>query len=141
MLRLIVGSKGSGKTKKLLNLVNEAAESTKGNVVCIEKGEALKFDLTRNIRLVDIEEYGIAGEGEYFGFLAGLLAGNYDITELFCDATYRILCGDECKDAAVLEAFLLRVKDLAAEHETEVTFTISADLSDIPEALTPYVVS
>lgn len=140
MIKLIVGSRGSGKTKKLMSLVNDAAENTKGNVVCIEQGDALRFDLTSSIRLIDIVDYDISGPEAYYGFIAGLLAGNYDITELFCDATYRIICGPDCKDSVVLEEFIQAVATLAKEAEAEITFTVSADYDDIPESLQKYII-
>ena len=97
MVKLIVGSRGTGKTKKLIEQVQQAAKVSKGHVVCIEKGDSLRFDLSYHIRLIDIEEYGVKGPEAYFGFIAGLLAGNYDITEIFGDATFKILCGKTAK--------------------------------------------
>ena len=90
MIKLIIGKKGSGKTKKLVELVNSAAETSLGNVVCIEKGDVLTFSVTHKARLVDSCDFGISGYGEYFGFLAGIKAGNNDITHIFGDATLRI---------------------------------------------------
>ena len=65
MIKLIVGNKGSGKTKKLIDLVNQTAETSKGNVVCIEKGDTLTFSVSHKARLIDIEAYGVSGYGEY----------------------------------------------------------------------------
>ncbi len=139
MVKLIVGNKGTGKTKALINLVNEAAENSKGNVVCIEKGDALKFDLSHKIRLIDIEEYKFNGQDAYYGFIAGLLAGNYDITEIFGDATFKILCGKSEKNMDVLENFVQKVSALVADTATVVTFTISCDPADLPESIRPLI--
>lgn len=141
MIKLIVGSRGTGKTKMLLDLVNDAAEVTKGNVVCIEQGDSLKFDLRSTIRLIDIEEYEISGPDAYYGFIAGLLAGNYDITQIFCDATYRIICGWDCKDADTLEDFILKVANLAKDADTEIVFTVSDEAELIPESIRKYVIN
>ena len=84
MIQLIIGNRGSGKTKKLIEAVNAAAESSNGNVVCVEQGPALKFDLTHKVRLVDTVVYGIAGYDTFYGLLAGICAGNYDVTDIFC---------------------------------------------------------
>lgn len=133
MVKLIVGNKGTGKTKALIHMVEEAAKTTKGNVVCIERGDALKFDLSHKIRLIDIKEYKISGAEGYYGFIAGLLAGNYDITEIFGDATYKILCGKDCRDSEALAAFVEKLDALTADSETVITLTVSADASEIPE--------
>lgn len=140
MVKLIVGNKGSGKTKTLINLVNSAAENSKGNVVCIEKGDALKFDLKHNIRLIDIEEYRISGPHAYYGFIAGLLAGNYDITELFADAMFKILFGKGEKDFELFEGFVERIAKLVESNNgPDITFTVSCDESEVPESIKKYI--
>lgn len=135
MVQLIVGSKGSGKTKSLIRMVEESAQNSKGNVVCIERGDALKFGISHRIRLIDIKEYKISGADAYYGFLAGLLAGNYDITEVFGDATFKILCGKDAKDFDALESFIQNVDRLTKDTEVVVTFTVSCDPADLPESV------
>lgn len=132
MVKLIVGNKGTGKTKTLIHLVEEASKVSKGNVVCVEWGDALKFDLNYSIRLIDIKEYDISGLDAYYGFIAGLMSGNYDITEIYGDATLRILCGKENKDVEVLATFLERVNKLTSD-KVAVTFTVSCDPAELPE--------
>ena len=90
MIKLIVGNKGSGKTKRLIDMVNDAVKTSKGNVVCVEKGNTLKFDVSHQARLIDIEDYAVSGFEMFYGFFSGLFAGNYDITEVFVDATFKI---------------------------------------------------
>ncbi len=90
MIKLIIGKKGSGKTKKLVEMVNAAADVSLGNVVCIEKGDVLTFSVTHKARLVDSCDFNVNGYGEYYGLLAGMKAGNNDITHIFGDATLRI---------------------------------------------------
>lgn len=140
MIRLIVGSRGSGKTKRLIDLASEATKESLGNVVCLEKGEDLSFTLKANeIRLINIDEYHIEGGEAYYGFISGLLAGNYDITHIFCDATYKILCG-ECKNSEELEGFLMKVNALGQTHDCEITFSVSTDLDSLPESLKEFVI-
>lgn len=141
MVKLIVGNKGSGKTKALINLVNEAAKVTKGNVVCIERGDSLKFDLGYQIRLIDIKEYKLSGVEAYYGFIAGLLAGNYDITEVFGDATFKILCGKDSKDVGMLEEFITRLVTLVEGKGIDITLTVSCDPADLPESVRKLIVS
>lgn len=133
MVKLIVGKRGFGKTKILMEKVQSAAEVSKGNVVCIEWGDSLKFDLSYHIRLIDIQEYAISGPDALYGFISGLLAGNYDITEIFVDATFRILCGETCKDMDVMVAFIERLQALAKDNDVELALTISCDPSELPE--------
>ena len=139
MVQLIVGSKGSGKTKKFIAQVSEAANVSKGNVVCIEKGSSLRFDLRHHIRLINIDEYRITGPEAYYGFVAGLLAGNYDITEIFGDATFRILCGKDSKDFELIAIFVEKLSALTKNTDLKIVLTLSCEPSELPERIRQYV--
>ena len=128
MIKLIIGNKGSGKTKKLIDLVNTAAKNSPGNVVCVEKGDTLTFSVVREVRLIDVENYGISGYDEYYAMLCGIAASNHDITHIFGDATKKIGGGLEG-----LDKFLARVD---ANKDIEYVFTVSCDEADLPEAVT-----
>lgn len=131
MITLLTGKKGSGKTKKLIDLVHAAVESSKGNVVCVEKGDTLTYDVDHSARLVNIESYGIVGFEGLYGFLSGLCAGNYDITDILVDSTLKI----GGNDLNALEGFLTRVKALTDEANVKITFSISADSADFPAGI------
>lgn len=90
MLKLIIGVKGTGKTKTLIEMVNSAIDTTNGDVVCIEKGDKLKFDIKYQCRLIDTEEYMIKDAQSLYGFVAGILASNHDVTDLFIDSALKI---------------------------------------------------
>ena len=128
MIKIIIGKKGSGKTKKLVDLVNAATNESLGNVVCIEKGDTLTYSVTHKARLIDADSYKIAGYGEYFGMLAGIKAGNNDITHIFGDATLKI----GGRDYDELVAFFER---LSAIEDVEFLFTVSADREELPKKL------
>ncbi len=128
MIKLIVGKKGSGKTKKLIDLVNETTLTSKGNVVCIEKGDTLTFSISHKARLVDIEAYGVSGYGEYYGMLCGINAGNHDVTDIFGDATLRI----GTRDYDELADFLDRVSALSEDSHVNFIFTVSCDEAELP---------
>ena len=128
MIKLIIGKKGSGKTKKLIDMVNDAAAVSKGNVVCIEKGDTLTFNITHKVRLIDAEAFGISGYNEYYGMLCGINAGNHDVTDIFGDATLRI--GSRNYDE--LADFLDRVSALAEESNVNFVFTLSCDEAELP---------
>ena len=94
MIKLIVGKKGSGKTKTLIDMVNNSLNTTNGDVVCIEKGDKLKFDIKYQCRLIDAEEYHVEDGQSLFGFIAGILASNHDVTDLFIDSALKICQND-----------------------------------------------
>lgn len=131
MLKLIIGKKGSGKTKKLIEEATAAADVSNGNVVCVEKGNTLTYNITHRVRLVDTDHYEISGFDAFYGFLSGICAGNYDVTHIFVDAILRI-CG---RDFDELAKFFERVNALSKESSTEFTFTVSADEGELPESI------
>lgn len=90
MVTLLIGKKGTGKTKKLISLANEAVAASTGNVVVIEKGSKLTYDVTHKARLIDTEQYLISGYDMLFGFISGICAGNYDVTDILVDSTFKI---------------------------------------------------
>ena len=128
MIHLILGHKGSGKTKKLIALVNEAVENSNGNVVCVEKERLLTYDVNYRARLVETDHYNVSGYGEFYGFLSGLLAGNHDITDILVDATLKI----GGRDYNELAAFLKKISQLSKTAEQDFTFTVSADEDELP---------
>lgn len=131
MVKLIIGKKGSGKTKKLIDAVSAATEKSNGNVVCIEKGPALTYDIPHKARLINIENFGVSGYDAFYGFLCGICAGNYDVTDLFVDATLRI----GSRDYGELLDFMKKVAPLAEDSDTCMVFTVSCDESELPEEL------
>jgi len=128
MIKLIIGKKGSGKTKNLINAVTEASNKSTGNVVCVEMGPALTYDIPSSVRLINTEVYGIAGYDAFYGFLSGICAGNYDVTDIFVDATLRI----GSRDYNELADFIVKVDGLAKESNTNMVFTVSCDESELP---------
>ena len=90
MVTLLIGKKGTGKTKRLIALANEAVAASSGNVVVIEKGAKLTYDVTHKARLIDTEQYTIAGYDMLYGFISGICAGNYDVTDILVDSTFKI---------------------------------------------------
>ena len=135
MIHVIMGLKGSGKTKKLIDSINAAVAAASGDVVCIEYGKKLTYDLTYKVRLVDSKEYGIASVDMLKGFLSGLHAGNFDITNVFIDNLYKTIGQDQ----AANEAFVDWVAKFAQENNMEITMTISADPAAASETLKKYL--
>ncbi len=135
MLKLIIGLKGSGKTKQLIELANKAVEVSPGHVVCVEKSNKLIFDVNHKVRLVDTEAYDVAGADELFGLVAGILATNYDVKDLFIDSALKI-CGD---DVAAWTEFMARLEKLCKKYEVQCVCTSSIDQADLPKVLEQYV--
>lgn len=130
MVKLIVGKKGTGKTKMLIEQVNAAEQASKGCVICIEKGLTLNKDITHKVRLVDTDSYKISGATALYGFIAGVAASNYDITDVFLDSTLRI-----CGGADVLEELILKVAELSEAGNFNFTATVSLAPEEIPASL------
>ena len=127
MITLILGKKGSGKTKKLLDMCNEAVAQSKGNVVFIEKDSTITYNLSHKVRLVAADEYAIRGFEAFYGYVAGMCAGNYDITDIFVDSTLKIGGGID----GLLE-FVEKLKALSDMANTNVVMSVSAAPEEIP---------
>lgn len=134
MIKLIVGEKGSGKTKVLIDMVNKAAETSNGNVVCIEKAMHLQYCIKSSVRLIHADEYQIRGYDQFYGFMCGVLAGNYDIRDIYVDGILRI--GDH--DLAGFVKLIDRLQKLI-EDEVSVIFSVSIGQNQLPEGLKQYV--
>ena len=135
MIKLIIGKKGSGKTKTLIEMVNNTLSATKGAVVCIEKGDKLKFDINYRCRLVDTEEYLITDGQSLFGFIAGILASNHDVTDIFVDSALKI-----CENnAESFDKFLDELDALVKTHEINCVITSSVDKSEASATVLKYV--
>jgi hypothetical protein len=135
MLKLMIGVKGTGKTKTLIEKVNAAVAASKGDVVCIEKGTVLRFDITSKVRLVDTEEYLVHDADALYGFIAGILASNYDVTDLFVDNTLKICNGN----VAAFEVLLDEVAALLQKHDVNVFMTASIPAEEATDAIKKYI--
>ena len=129
MIRVIMGKKGSGKTKQMITMINSAVQTENGNVVCIERGSKLTFDIHYQIRLVESSQYDIDGYTALKGFISGLYAGNYDISHIFIDSLTKIVGAPSDHET---EKFLAWLDAFAHKHNIKFTITIS----DEPELAT-----
>ncbi len=132
MIKLFIGGKGSGKTKTLIEMVNNAVDSSKGNVVCIEKGDKLIHDVTYKARLIDTDYYAVNDAAALYGFIAGILASNSDITDIFVDSALKI-----CENDVVgFEAMLTKLE--AITKEVNLVMTASIPVEECPEGIKAY---
>ena len=135
MIHVIMGLKGSGKTKKLIDAVHAAVAEAHGDVVCIEYGKKLTYDVSYKVRLVDSQEYGISTPEMLKGFLSGLHAGNFDITHVFIDNLYKTIGAD----LAAGEEFIVWCAKFASDNNMNITISVSEDPANASELVKQYL--
>lgn len=136
MVKLIMGGKGTGKTKTIIDLVNAAVAEEKGSVVCIAKGDKLTFDISHDARLVDVSDYAVKGYAGLLGFLSGIHAGNYDISQFFIDSLYKLAEDEKTENA---EKFLKELDAFAEKHGVKFTVAISDDAGKATESMKKFM--
>ena len=135
MVRVIMGAKGTGKTKQLIDMINHAADNEGGSVVCVEIGKKLVYDVSPKVRLVESSDFAADNFTFLKGFISGLYAGNYDISHVFVDNLCKI-AGD--KDLQAVEDFLGWLDRFSNTNDVKFTVTISADEELATEGLRQY---
>ncbi len=135
MLKLIVGLKGSGKTKTIVDMANAKLDETKGAVVFIEKGTKLIHEVKYQARLLDTDEYLINDGAKLYGFVAGNYGSNHDVADIFIDSALKI-CGNDMNQFA---AFLDNVIAFTATHPVNFVITSSLAAEDLPEKYKKYL--
>ena len=133
MIKLITGPKGSGKTKQLIDMINENLSVVKGNIVCIEKAMQETHNINAAVRLIDVDEYKIADYNMFYGIFAGVLAGNYDIEQVYVDGLLKI--GE--KNVQALGELLEKIDAIASDKL--VVVTVSAAEEELTENVKKYL--
>lgn len=135
MIRIIYGKKGSGKTKKIIDAANEAIKVSTGELVFIDDDNRYMYDLRHEIRFVNATEYDVSSPETFMGFICGILAGNYDMKQLFIDGFLRLVKSD----MADLEAFFVKLEEITHRHGVDVVISASAKDDEVPEFLKKYI--
>jgi ABC-type phosphate/phosphonate transport system ATPase subunit len=131
MVKLLIGKKGTGKTKALIEQVNAAASVAKGNVVYISNStSSAMFDVLRDVRMIDTTDFEIVNYSEFEGFICGIISGNYDITNIFVDGLFKIVDGD---DLDGLEIFLTRLENISKKFDISFVLSLSIDADLAPD--------
>ncbi len=136
MIQLIIGEKGKGKTKVLLDKANEAAKNAKGSLVFVDKDSSHILELKNSIRLVDVSKYGVMASNEFYGFVAGIVSADHDLEQLYIDAFLKTAY---VKDDDYIDS-LKRIETLSNRYDITVTVSISVKKEDLPEDLADKVI-
>ena len=135
MVKLIIGLKGTGKTKTLIGMVNASVDATDGAVVCLEKGDKLRYDIKYQARLIDVDEYGIDDAQALYGFVAGIYASNSDITHIFIDSAIK-MCLQDMKS---FETFVKEAAAFAEKWNVNIVMTSSVTEDMLPDDIKQYL--
>ncbi len=138
MVKLIMGLKGTGKTKQMIDLVNDAVGKESGSVICIERGKKLTYDINYKVRLVDSSHYSVDSYMMLKGFICGLYAGNFDISHIFIDSIYKVANNTSLDEVA---PFLEWLEAFSKENEVKFTITVSDDITCATEELKRFFVN
>lgn len=136
MVRVIMGAKGTGKTKQMIDLINYSVDNEIGSVICVEPNLKMTFDLSNKVRLIDASTFASTDFTFLKGFISGLYASNYDITHVFLDSLCKIIPSDP--SSSEVEQFLQWLNVFAETNGVKFTITISADASLATETMKTY---
>ena len=137
MVKLIMGLKGSGKTKRLVDMVRQAVNEGHGDVVCIEKERKLTYDIPYQARLIEAGAYDVGNYEFLKGLICGVHAGNYDITHFFVDNFYKLV---NDKSPEELAAFINWLEKFSNAEKIDFVVSISADPSTVPESVRQFII-
>lgn len=136
MIKIYIGLKGCGKTKKLIDAVNAAINVEKGNVVCITEGQRLMHDIDREARLVDTENFDIANFDMFVGLLSGIIAQDFDVTHIFIDSVFKSVPGETMEN---IDCLVKALEKLEEKFNVSFTLMISAEESSATELVKKYM--
>ena len=139
MIQLIVGEKGKGKTKVLLEKVGEAAASAKGNVVFIDKDMSHIYEVKNTVRLINSSDYGISSPDEFKGFISGIMSADHDLEDLFIDR-FLLVSYQKDKDKDEVADSLRKIEELSNKSDVKITVSLSLAKEQLPADLQDKVI-
>ena len=131
MVQLIVGNKGKGKTKHLLDKVNTVIKDAQGNVVYLDKSTKHMFELNNKIRLIDVSDYLVTNSDEFIGFICGIISQDHDLQHMYFDSFLKIACVNENDISATVD----KLETISEKFHVDFVLSISVDESALPENL------
>lgn len=135
MFSLIVGHRGSGKTKMLIDMANERAKTSSGSSIFIDADKSHMYDLPHNVRYISTIELPLQSAQEFFGFVCGLMASDYDLENLYIDGLKKTMKGSMDEIAENIK----RVEAFAEVSNVKVVATVTCEMEEIPEELKKYI--
>lgn len=136
MVQLIVGNKGKGKTKYLLDMVNSEIKEISGNIVYLDKSTKHMYELNNKVRLIDVSQFSLENSSEFFGFVAGVISQDHDVQQMYFDSFLKIACLEEQEVTTAVR----KLEKLSAKFEVNFILSISLDKSQLPEELQDKVI-
>ncbi len=133
MIKLIVGQKGKGKTKYLLDRVNNAVKTADGNVVYLDKSTKHMFELDRKVRLINVTDFPLGSSDAFVGFVCGIVSQDHDLEQLYLDSFLKIAY-IEGKENSDLESVLSKLEKISDKYSIEICISLSVDAKDLPES-------
>ena len=136
MIKIIAGNKGSGKTKRLIDMTNDVAKTASGNVVFLDKDNSYMYEIDRAVRFVNVNDYHVSSAEMFLGFLGGMLASNYDISTIFVDAFLKLVKIDAAESGWFFES----LDAYGKKHDVTFVLSVSADPETLPEFCKNFVI-
>jgi energy-coupling factor transporter ATP-binding protein EcfA2 len=136
MIKIIAGNKGSGKTKRLIDMTNDVAKTASGNVVFLDKDNSYMYEIDRAVRFVNVNDYHVSSAEMFLGFLGGMLASNYDISTIFVDAFLKLVKIDVAESGWFFES----LESYGKKHDVTFVLSVSADPEAMPEFCKAYII-
>lgn len=136
MISLLIGSKGTGKTKKMIGLANEEIKKAKGNVIFVDDDKRHMYDLKHALRFISMDEYPVNNVDEFFGFLCGIISNDYDINKIYIDGLLKVM--DTSLDE--LPKLIDKLENMSNKYEIDFFMTISCTQDQLHEGLHKYVI-
>ena len=137
MVQLIVGNKGKGKTKHLLDKVNNEIKNVSGNIVYLDKNTKHMYELNNKVRLINVEDYGVASADEFIGFIRGIVSQDHDLEQIYFDGFLRISC---LEDTDRVEEIINKLDSISNTYGFKIIISISIDEAELPESLKSKVI-
>ena len=136
MIKIIAGNKGSGKTKRLIDMTNDTAKTSAGNVIFLDKDNSYMYEIDRAVRFVNVNDYHVKSAQMFLGFLGGMLASNYDINTIFIDAFLKLIK----VDVTAADWFFTSLEQYGQKHDVTFVLSVSADPETLPDFAKAYVI-
>lgn len=137
MVQLIVGKKGKGKTKIVLEMVNKEIANASGNIVYLDKSMDHMYELNNKVRLINVRDYGIANADEFVGFIRGIVSQDHDLEQIYFDSFLKIAC---LEDTERIEEIVDKLDNISSTYGFKIVASVSIDEEELPETLKSKVI-